>query len=207
MRRATTWGRPASRNGTNSPGSPAEGRSLEVRFAAEVNHGEATLSIRQRGVKLAWRVRLNGRDIGGLFVMEEPLVLTLPVPPGALRDGENVVAIASPPGNDDIVVGELTLDPRPVAEALGEAFLDVQVRDADSPEPLPCRITVVDERGALAPLFAPPTRAWPSAPAWPTPPAARPGWACVPAGTPSTPPEALSTAWPSARSTSRPDAS
>ena len=137
-------------------GSPAEGRSLEVRFAALVNRGEATLSIRQRGVKLPWRVRLNGRDLGALFVMEEPLVQTIPVPVGALRDGENVLVIASPPGNDDIVVGEFTLDPRPVAEALGEAFLDVQVRDPDSPAPLPCRITVVDEHGALAPLFAPP---------------------------------------------------
>jgi hypothetical protein len=137
-------------------GRPAEGRSLEVRFTAEVNHGEATLSIRQRGVKLPWRVRLNGRDIGGLFVMEEPLVQTIPIPTGALRDGENVLLIASPPGNDDIVVGALTLDPRPLAEALGNAFLEVQVRDPESPSPLPCRITIVDEHGALAALFAPP---------------------------------------------------
>ena len=184
--------------------SPAEGRSLEVRFNAEVNRGEATLSIRQRGVKLPWRVRLNGRDLGGLLMMEEPLVLTLPVPAGALHDGANVVAIASPPGNDDVVVGELTLDPRPVAEALGEAFLDVQVRDADAPLPIPCRITVVDERGALAPsVRAARTRAWPSAQAWPTPPTVRPAWAFLAAATPCTRPAALSMAWPGARSTSQ----
>ena len=127
-----------------------------MRFTAEANHGEATLSIRQRGVKLAWRVRLNGKELGGLAMMEEPLVLTLPVPPNALRDGENVVAVVSPSGDDDIVVDELTLDPRPLAEALSEASVVVEVRDTDSGARLPCRITVVDDRGALAPLYAPP---------------------------------------------------
>ena len=116
-------------------GAAAEARSLEVRFTAEANHGEATLSIRQRGVKLAWRVRLNGKELGGLAMMEEPLVLTLPIPPNALRDGENVVAIVSPAGDDDIVVDELTLDPRPLAEALSEASVVVEVRDADSESP------------------------------------------------------------------------
>jgi hypothetical protein len=135
--------------------SPAEGRTLKVRFTAEPPRGEATLTIRQRGVKLAWRVRLNDRDLGALTVMEEPLVLTLAVPPGALREGVNALTIACGAGNDDIMVDELALDPRPLAEVLAEASLDVRVRDADSGLPLPCRITVVDERGALAALSAP----------------------------------------------------
>src|SRR5262249_23751993 len=74
-------------------GSPAEGRSLEIRFPGRSNPGESTLAIRQRGVKLSWAVRLNGREIGRLFVMEEPLVLALPVPAGALHEGENVLTI------------------------------------------------------------------------------------------------------------------
>src|SRR5262245_37519841 len=60
--------------------SVAEGRSLEVRFSAEPNRGAATVAIRQRGVKLTWRVRLNNRDLGTLAIMEEPLVRMLAVP-------------------------------------------------------------------------------------------------------------------------------
>jgi hypothetical protein len=135
--------------------TPAEGRTLEVRFTAEAPSGEAALLIRQRGVKLAWRVRLNGREIGALAAMEEPLVQTLAVPPGALRAGENILAIASASGNDDIIIDEVALDTRPLAAVLAEARLYVRVGDADSGRPLPCRITVVDERGALAALTAP----------------------------------------------------
>ena len=189
-------------------GSPAEGRSFEVRFNALVNRGEATLSIRQRSVKLPWRVRLNGRDIGGLFVMEEPLVQTIPVPAGALRDGENVLLIASPPGNDDIVVGEFTLDPRPVAEVAGG-----RVPRRPGPRPRFVRSPALpDHRGRReAGRWLPCSR--PGPPAGPpprrasTPPTARPGWASAAAGTPSTPPAALPTAWPDATSTSRPGAS
>jgi hypothetical protein len=135
--------------------SPAEGRTLTVRFAAEDHRGEATLFIRQRGVKLAWRVRLNSRDLGALAAMEEPLVLALAVPPGVVRAGENVLAIAGSAG-DDIVVDEVALDLRPVGAVLAEAGLAVRVRDADSGAALPCRITVADERGALAALSATP---------------------------------------------------
>jgi hypothetical protein len=137
-------------------GWPAEGRSLTVPFTAQPPAGEATLVIRQRGVKLAWRVRLNGRDLGALMVMEEGLVRTLAVPPGTVRAGANTLEIAAASGNDDIVINEVALDPRPLAQVLAEARLDVQVRDADSRAPLPCRITVVDESGALAALSAAP---------------------------------------------------
>src|SRR5262249_34531206 len=46
--------------------------------------------------------------------------------------------------------------PRPVREALGGAALDVAVTDAGSGRGLPCRITVVDRREALAALSTDP---------------------------------------------------
>ncbi|HEX8913673.1 MAG TPA: CehA/McbA family metallohydrolase, partial [Humisphaera sp.] len=66
------------------------------------------------------------------------------------------VVAAKPDGPaDDIVVGELALVDRPVADVLNEGSLDVTVADADTAAPLPCRVTVVDARGCLMPIGTP----------------------------------------------------
>ncbi len=129
---------------------------MRVAFRATASPREATLFVRQRDVKLVWDVRLNGRSIGRLIPSDADLVHALAVPPGTLHEGEDVLEIGPPPGVDDIVVGEVVLDPRPRDEAIGGATLVVRVTDADSGRALPCRITIVDDRGALAPLRADP---------------------------------------------------
>src|SRR5262249_28143902 len=48
---------------------------------------------------------------------------------------------------DDIRVGEIAIDDRPRATVLSEATIDLTVTEAD--RPVPCRITVVNSRGAL----------------------------------------------------------
>jgi hypothetical protein len=131
----------------------SHGRTLDIQFMAESNHTEATLFIRQRDVKLDWNVQLNGRRIGKLFLMENPLVVALPIAQGVLKDGTNRLSIIPPREGDDIVVGEFRLDSRPMQMAC-EAALEVQVTDRDSRAALPCRITIADEQGALAPIWA-----------------------------------------------------
>jgi hypothetical protein len=133
-----------------------EGPRLTVRFQAAPNTGEATLSLRQEDVKQAWRVLLNGSELGRLTADENDLVLLLAIPAGRLVEGENVVRVEQADRTpDDIRVGEIALIGRPREEVLSEAIVQVRVADADRPgEPLPCRITVVDSRGALAPLGA-----------------------------------------------------
>jgi hypothetical protein len=133
-----------------------EGRAMRTVFRAQANPREATLFLRQRDVKLVWDVQLNGQTIGRLLPSDADLVHTMAVPSGALREGENILEIGPPSGVDDIVVGEIALDPRPRGEALQGATLVVRVSDADSGRGLPCRITVVDDRGSLAPLSADP---------------------------------------------------
>src|SRR5262249_18536254 len=64
----------------------------------------------------------------------------------------NQIEIGPARGLDDIVVGEIRLDPRPKPEAIAGATLDIRVSDADSRRELPCRITIVDGRGVLVPL-------------------------------------------------------
>ncbi len=130
------------------------GQRLEVRFTAQANAREATLFLRQDDVKLDWGVELNGRRLGKLFLMEAPLVHALPVPAGALRDGENTLAITPPSGVDDIFVGDFRLDPRPQSKTLNQCTLAVEVRDGATRAGLPCRLTIVDDQGGLATLWA-----------------------------------------------------
>jgi len=136
----------------------AEGRSLELRFRALDNPREARLMLRQRDVKLDWNVSLNGRSIGRLYLMEADLEHVLILPAHALRNGENVLKIGPPSGQDDIIVGELQIDQGPIDKSLDHAVLDVRVVDSDTHHDVPSRITVVDERGSLAALAALPQR-------------------------------------------------
>jgi hypothetical protein len=136
--------------------STPHGPQLELRFNATANASESTLLIRQRNVKTTWNVTLNGQKIGTLETLVQPLVRALTIPAGALKSGENRLLIARPPSRflDDIVVGEITLSPRPPSETFGQAALDVSVTDADTKQELPCRLTLVDAEAALAPLHA-----------------------------------------------------
>lgn len=134
--------------------STPHGNQLDLTFSARANSTEQTLLIRQREVRTNWNVLLNGRKLGTLETLTQPLVRAVTVPPGSLRDGENRLSILRPPSSvlDDIVVGEIVLDSRPRAEALGEATLEISVTDADSGAPLPCRLTLVDSDNALVPV-------------------------------------------------------
>lgn len=131
-----------------------DGAGLTLQFSARTNASEATLFLSQDNVKQDWRVQLNGRRIGALFLMEAPVVHTLSVPPGMLRDGQNVLVIDAPINNDDIEIGPILLDPRPAKVALTRASLDVDVVDSESNAALPSRVTVLDENGSLAALYA-----------------------------------------------------
>jgi len=127
---------------------------LELRFQGKSNTEEATLLIRQSDVKLEWRVQLNGKRLGKLFLMEEDLTYALAIPGGTLRDGENTLSILSPVGNaDDIVLQDIRIDPRPLNQTIREAALTVHVESAEG-VPIPARVTVVDEHGTLVPLIA-----------------------------------------------------
>lgn len=137
-------------------GATPEGRSLQITFDAHVNPQPATLFIRQRDVKLKWTVLLNGRKLGALDLMEYPEVATIVVPPGVLRDGVNHLSILSPEMADDIFIDEIALDSRPPAEACGDGMIRVRVSDENSRTASPCRLTIADARGALAPLSVQP---------------------------------------------------
>jgi hypothetical protein len=136
----------------------AEGPSLRLHFRSGVNAGEWTLRLRQQDVKQTWKVLLNGKELGRLPPDENDQVLALPVPPRTLVDGDNTLAVEQV-GKvaDDIRVGEISLDDRPLRQVLSEATVDVTVLDAGQAgkaTPLPCRLTILDARGSLAAVGA-----------------------------------------------------
>jgi hypothetical protein len=130
---------------------------LDLAFEAEPNTSEARLFIRQRDVKQEWVVEVNSRRIGKLFLMETGLVQTVPVPAGILKSAGNTLAIFRPGAGlaDDIVIEEIALEARAVPDTSGLAMLAVDVSQADG-DALPCRLTIVDERGSLAALWRAP---------------------------------------------------
>ena len=131
----------------------AENTRLEIRFAASANDKEQTLRIRQQDVKQLWRVLLNGKPLGELIRDEADIVWYLPIPPKSLVDGENMLlieakAIAKPIA-DDIRVGELQVEARPVKDVLTAAECRITVVDEASKKPMPARITIVNQDSAL----------------------------------------------------------
>jgi hypothetical protein len=134
----------------------SKGRRLEIPFSAPASSTPAALFIHQTDVKLDWTVELNGRRLGKLYLMEVPLIHGLEIPAGTLRDGGNSLVFIPPAQKDDILIGRVTLVPKPLKEAIAEATLSFQITDAESGEPIPCRVTIADEHGALVPLSAAP---------------------------------------------------
>jgi hypothetical protein len=152
-------GAPGVREWRDFDAETPDGPSLSLKFTSHANRTAATLLIRQRDVKLRSTVLLNGRNIGLLELNEVWLETAITVPAGALRDGENTLSIVPQAEGDDIVIDRIRLDARPPEEALAEATLRLDARDADSGAHLPCRFTIVDASGALAPVLAAPGQA------------------------------------------------
>jgi hypothetical protein len=128
-----------------------QARRFDFNVAAS-NASEHTLLIRQGDLRRAWRVNLNGEFIGRLQETEQPVIHAVAVRPGALREGANVLTVVPPSQGGDVSVGPIELEPRPLREALSQAWLEVEVNGGA----FPCRITVADREGALGATWVEP---------------------------------------------------
>jgi hypothetical protein len=131
----------------------AEASGLALSFQASPNAVACALRLRQQDVKQTWKVLLNGKELGRLQPDENDAVVYLTVPAGALVEGKNTLAVEQV-GRvpDDVRIGEIVLDEQPVAQVLSETSVAVAVREVGSsgePRLVPCRITVVNDQGAL----------------------------------------------------------
>lgn len=129
------------------PAQP-EGAKRTVTFTATKNTGAMCLRWRQQDVRLLWRIVLNGKELGRLRQDENDTIEFFAIPAGRLVDGDNTLTIESPAiVPDDIRVGEIQLFDRPMADVLGESTVEITVNESESP--VPCRITVLNDAGAL----------------------------------------------------------
>jgi hypothetical protein len=130
-----------------------EATSLMLTFPANPNSVERTLRLRQQDVKQAWQVSLNGKELGRLVTDENDMVVYFTVPAERLKDGENDLRIESASRiADDIYVGEISLDDRPMAKVLSEATVEITVLEAQlraKSASIPSRITILTAGGSL----------------------------------------------------------
>lgn len=138
---------------------PVDAESLEVRFTSKSNATEHTLRLWQRDTKLNWTIKLNGQRIGVLEPFEAAIESLYAIPPGLLRDGDNVLRVeASSSGFDDIELGPIAILPSSMDRILSESRLEIAVSDAATKEKMPCRLTVTKPDGTLQPLRAEPAK-------------------------------------------------
>jgi hypothetical protein len=134
----------------------AQAATLDVRFRSTLNEQECALFLRQQDVKQVWLVQLNGQKLGELTRDENDLIAGFPIPAGVLKNGDNRLQISARSAeatlSDDIRVGSIRLERRPLKESLTAGGLDIEVRDATTDLGLPCRITLLNANGALPAL-------------------------------------------------------
>lgn len=131
--------------------------SIDVEFSSTSNETPASLRLRQQDVKQAWIVRINDRQLGQLRVDENDMVVYFAVPAGVLTTGKNRLRVEQDLRRrqvaDDIRVGEVVLDVRPVAASLRDAAVSVVVKNGDGRK-TPARITVLRDGDVLQSVAA-----------------------------------------------------
>lgn len=129
-----------------------QGERLEIEFDATRNSDEHVLLIHQRDVSDEWFVELNGKTIGRLAREAKAHELRIPIPRDTLTNGKNRLVIRPKKVSDDILVGDVRLDPRPLRDVLRLEVITVRVRERDGSS-LPCRVDLVRKDGVRPQLF------------------------------------------------------
>lgn len=137
-----------------------EGEKLTLTFDAKPVSGAQSLFVRHYSVELEWIVTLNDQKLGKLSEDEKDMISFFEIPAGVLKAGKNTLQITPAKKtavnvSNDIRIGEIFIESRPVSDVLSEATLDVEVRDKEN-KLIPSRITIADKSGVLMPIMAKP---------------------------------------------------
>lgn len=110
--------------------------------------GRAVIGFEQQDVKQTWIVSLNGDPLGRLIRDENAMRVFYEVQPDQLTRGLNELRIHTTSDTpDDIRIGRAVLVPDSLETYLNQRVLKVQVKE--SGQPVPCRLTIINEDGAL----------------------------------------------------------
>lgn len=133
-------------------------------FTAPANPSEFALLFEQKLDKQSsggyWYVQINGKQLGRLEAHVPQIDMDenhdgfhhigFAIPAGVLKQGENTLTING--RGQPAVLRNLVLEPRSLQEALQLEAVTVKV-NTPAGQPVPARITVVNEHGQLAKLF------------------------------------------------------
>ena len=129
---------------------------LTITFHSDANAADATLELTQRDVRYEWRIVLNGAALGILERDEQPMTIYREIPAGGLVAGTNYLTVAQVGDEvDDIMIGRISLFDRPRIDILSEGSVTIEVLDAETKEPLPSRITIIDAQRTLQTVAVP----------------------------------------------------
>ncbi|MFG0316960.1 MAG: hypothetical protein ACF8XB_06795, partial [Planctomycetota bacterium JB042] len=129
-----------------------EGGRYDLTFEAAAIDGEAVLFLRHRDVDDPWHVELNGVRVASLRVTKQDGRYPYVLPAGSIAAGPNRLAVVCETTTDDIVLGDVRLDPRPLEVALALGDVEIDVVDADG-RGLPARVTIRRDGKEPAELF------------------------------------------------------
>jgi hypothetical protein len=139
----------------------AEAKELAYSFEVTDTFRPQTLVLRHRDLRRDWLLTLDGQTLIRLAQGDQDATTFWPLDAARFKPGKHELKISCKDKlADDVMIGELRLDTRTKAEMLGEATVDVEVTEQErvSPNveekllgggPVPCRLTLVDERGSL----------------------------------------------------------
>ena len=127
---------------------------LDVRFDSAPNATDFTLLITHRGVVQPWFLEVNGRRVSQFPLSYSGEVQSYFVlPAGVLTNGSNSLSLAGEKFGREISIGNIRLFRKPLRELLKLRTVAVTVSDNQTGQPIPSRITIVDEHGTAADVF------------------------------------------------------
>lgn len=134
-----------------------QGTRLDLEFEAKANATENVLFVTQRDVSDEWFVELNGARLGTLRREAGSVNAHFRVPRAKLISGVNRLAIYSAKVSDDIILGNVRLDSRSLADALGLERVTVTIRDRATRAAVPARVDFIAKDGGPRPDLVEPT--------------------------------------------------
>jgi hypothetical protein len=130
--------------------------SLSIEFISKGNAAEQTLLLRQYDVKQTWKILVNGEDVATLPSDEKDMITYFSLPAGILLDGKNTLDIKTNSTEaDDIRIGNLIIDNRPVQQVLSEAEIEIIIIDKKKNQLTPGRITILNADRLLQTVTSP----------------------------------------------------
>lgn len=135
----------------------AEAPRFDAHFSATANAAEVTLQLDHHTVMHPWQILVNDQPVGQLGrSYKDPGKTFVPVPAGGLKNGQNTLSFVGEDfANRNAVIEKAALFGKPMRELFRLRSVAVTVTDDETGQPVPARISIINDRGQGADIFHP----------------------------------------------------